>query len=824
MFFSVIVPVYNVEKYLRHCLDSLVAQTCGDREIIIIDDGSTDTSAAICDGYAQYPNTIIVHQANGGLAAARNAGLARATGQWVVFVDSDDWVASDLLERLQAYILATDADSYRFNDITTDAAGSEERATTLVSADTLFTLDDEQARFDYYRRYSVHIGCVWRRVYRRSIIEQHHLRFVDEKIVYAEDRLFNFEYMLYVRSVLLIAFAPYHYRLRDDSLARSTPSVVKLTRVFTLLEYAYNAVVRAGLTVYQERFVEIYFSTLNLFITHRVAELSPAEMRPIIASACRKAFHRRLFAALRGDKGQYVPPTHGMVWFDKRYGRRRRRWQWRLWLWRQALRYRWRRRLLEPMNYDCDSAHHVAYLINSKAACSSIRVSMTRRDDIPDDYSVFGMKKVLSLQTPLRDKEWYTFSFVRNPFARLVSCYESKYHEDRTRNSHALRRGYFDFDGYLEGYMRDDKGFEHFLRQVLTIPHRLANRHFRSQYRLLVGSDGKPVVDYIGRVETLAKDYEPLRQRYAFAPLKHYNKAHYGDWRDYYTRALAKQVYRKYKKDIVYFGYEAAYRALLAYCAHKEGAPRRSALSWALWIAKENIRYALRGELIVGMNYYLDPSQRVAYMAVPKAACSSIRVSMLRRDDIADDQSVHLSKNGYRCQQPLRRDGWFTFSFVRNPFARLVSCYESKYHDSFERNARARQRGYFDFDQYLDGYMQEDRGFAFFVRQVVRLPYRLANPHFRSQYHLLIGTDGKPVVDYIGKVETLEDDYEPIRQRYAFAPLKHYNVSDYGDWRDYYTTALAKQVYRKYKKDVVYFGYESAYRDLLAYCRAKEQG
>ncbi len=822
MFFSVVVPVYNVEKYLRQCLDSLVNQTCADRELIIIDDGSTDSSAAICDLYAHQPNTIVLHQPHQGLAAARNAGLQLSTGDWLLFVDSDDWVELNMFEQLQAYILATNADSYRFNSITTDEDGSILHEEHFVSEDTLFSLPDEQTLFNYLAKYIVYIGCVWRRVYRASIIHEHQLHFIDEKEVYAEDRLFNFHYLLHVHSTLLIAFAPYHYRLRPDSLARSTPSKDKLIRAFNLIEYAYKAVVQCELTYFQNNFFDLYFSTINLFINNRVADLSPEELRPIIQQACRNKFHQQNFKAICKQRQRYEKKTRGRLWFDKQFGKRRSTLQWKLFLICQSAKYKRKHQTLEPLNYDRDQENRVAYLINSKAACSTIRVSMIRKDNVPDDYSVFAMKKVLSLQKPLQDEGWFTFSFVRNPFARLVSCYESKYHEDRTRNSRALQRGFLDLSLYLDGYMSQDKGFEHFIRQVLSIPHRLANRHFRSQYRLLVGKDGKPVVDFIGKVEHLAKDYEPIRERYGFGQLKHYNKANYGDWRDYYTAALARRVYRKYKKDVQYFGYEQTYRDLLAYCAHKEGAPRMSRLYWALWIMKENIKYALKGELLVGLNYYRDEQQRVAYMVVPKAACSSIRVSMLRRDDIPDDQSVHLIKNNLRQQQPFRDEGWFTFSFVRNPFERLVSCYEGKYHDTFERNARARQQGFFDFDKYLNGYMQEDKGFEHFVRQVVSLPFRLANPHFRSQYQLLIGKDGKPLVDYIGKVENIENDYEAIRVRYGFAPLKHYNKFNYGDWRDYYTTALARRVYRKYKKDVEYFGYEQEYSALLAYC--KERG
>lgn len=98
---SVIVPIYNVEPYLRQCLDSIVNQTYRNLEIILVDDGSPDNCGAICDEYAEKDERIfVVHKQNGGLSAARNDGIARATGEWITFVDSDDWCDTDYYEQL----------------------------------------------------------------------------------------------------------------------------------------------------------------------------------------------------------------------------------------------------------------------------------------------------------------------------------------------------------------------------------------------------------------------------------------------------------------------------------------------------------------------------------------------------------------------------------------------------------------------------------------------------------------------------------------------------------------------------------------------------
>lgn len=104
MLFSIVVPVYNVEKYLNRCVDSLIGQTFGEIEIILVDDGSKDGSPKICDEYAKKDKRIkVIHKPNGGLSDARNTGLIRATGDYVLFVDSDDWLTADAVEKFAVF-------------------------------------------------------------------------------------------------------------------------------------------------------------------------------------------------------------------------------------------------------------------------------------------------------------------------------------------------------------------------------------------------------------------------------------------------------------------------------------------------------------------------------------------------------------------------------------------------------------------------------------------------------------------------------------------------------------------------------------------------
>ena len=108
---SVIVPVYKVEQYLRKCVDSIIKQTYSNLEIILIDDGSPDNCPIICDEYAMKDNRVVViHKKNGGLSDARNVGIAKSTGKYITFVDSDDYISSDYIEYLYKLILSANGD------------------------------------------------------------------------------------------------------------------------------------------------------------------------------------------------------------------------------------------------------------------------------------------------------------------------------------------------------------------------------------------------------------------------------------------------------------------------------------------------------------------------------------------------------------------------------------------------------------------------------------------------------------------------------------------------------------------------------------------
>ena len=208
MKFSVIVPVYNVEAYLDDCLRSLRTQDYSDYEVICVNDGSTDSSRKILTAWEKrMPLMRVIDRANGGLSAARNTGLAAATGDYVVFADSDDWVEPTMLNRL--------AEEANGEDMICFAC----RRTDNNAHDTLHP--EQSGGWEYYNRHAlehreVAFVCVWHRCYRREFLIENGLRF-REGILH-EDNEFTPRTCLKAKKVTVIPDVLYNYRVRPGSI------------------------------------------------------------------------------------------------------------------------------------------------------------------------------------------------------------------------------------------------------------------------------------------------------------------------------------------------------------------------------------------------------------------------------------------------------------------------------------------------------------------------------------------------------------------------------------------------------------------------------
>lgn len=218
---SVIIPVFNVEKYLTKCLESIVNQTFKDIEIICIDDGSTDNSLKILNDYAQKDNRIkVISKPNGGLFSARHIGIETAKGEYILFVDSDDWIDTTLIEKAYKKITETNTDVVIFGAYTVKNNSSSNGMYSVNKIPKKFknkilTLDD------YKNNIFKFCPTAWSKLYRKDFIAVNNIRF--QEIKQGEDQLFYIHTMLKAKSIYILDENLYYYvKNREGSLTNNS--------------------------------------------------------------------------------------------------------------------------------------------------------------------------------------------------------------------------------------------------------------------------------------------------------------------------------------------------------------------------------------------------------------------------------------------------------------------------------------------------------------------------------------------------------------------------------------------------------------------------
>ncbi len=254
---SIIVPVYNAQSTLHRCVDSILKQTYRDFELLLVDDGSKDGSGAICDAYAaKDPRITVFHKENGGVSAARNTALDHARGEYLQFLDSDDWITPDATQRLvqAAQEHGTDmviSDFYRVVDDRVSIKGDIDDDIVLSREEFAAHMMENPADFYY--------GVLWNKLYRRAIIEEHHLR-MNPSISWCEDFMFNLEYIRYAERFYALRAPLYYYVKTKGSLATQGANISTTIQMkLTVFEY-YNQLYKDILDEeeYQKRRLKVY--------------------------------------------------------------------------------------------------------------------------------------------------------------------------------------------------------------------------------------------------------------------------------------------------------------------------------------------------------------------------------------------------------------------------------------------------------------------------------------------------------------------------------------------------------------------------------------
>lgn len=214
---SIIIPVFKVEEYLDKCIESIIAQTYKNIEVILVDDGSPDTCPQMCDAWAKKDSRIrVVHKKNGGLADARNAGMQQMSGQYFMFADSDDWMEPDMISFLYTLITEYDADMARCGFYFNYEAENREENLFSQNAGTICMEYNEQLA-DLVVGGHVS-GVVWNKLYKTETLGD--IRF-DKADGCAEDIMFNYRALRKNIKTAYLDAAKYHYVLRDNSITNS---------------------------------------------------------------------------------------------------------------------------------------------------------------------------------------------------------------------------------------------------------------------------------------------------------------------------------------------------------------------------------------------------------------------------------------------------------------------------------------------------------------------------------------------------------------------------------------------------------------------------
>ena len=206
---SIVIPIYNAEKYLYECLKSVKQQTYTNIEVLMINDGSTDNSENICKDFLKDKRFKLINKKNGGVSSARNIGIEKCNGDYILFVDADDWCKKDLLQQTMEYNNTYEMICFSYFKAYKDINIKEELKVEQNSDIKKEILINKTIG-----------GYLWNKVFKVQIIKEHNIKF-NENISYCEDLLFIKQYIEYVKKVKYLNIPLYYYRIRKGSVSNN---------------------------------------------------------------------------------------------------------------------------------------------------------------------------------------------------------------------------------------------------------------------------------------------------------------------------------------------------------------------------------------------------------------------------------------------------------------------------------------------------------------------------------------------------------------------------------------------------------------------------
>lgn len=254
---SIIVPVYNAQKTIARCIESILNQDYKDFELLLIDDGSKDDSGNICDGYAGQDERVrVIHKENSGVSDTRNLALKEAVGEYLQFLDADDWITPNATRLLVESMENNNcdmviADFYRVIGERLSHKGSIDEDGVLSRENFANLMMENPADFYY--------GVLWNKLYKKEIIEKHHLN-MNPKISWCEDFMFNLEYIRYCENIYVLQVPIYYYVKTKGSLVSQSMTLAKTIRTKLMVFEYYNEFYKQVLSEeeYEKKRLQIY--------------------------------------------------------------------------------------------------------------------------------------------------------------------------------------------------------------------------------------------------------------------------------------------------------------------------------------------------------------------------------------------------------------------------------------------------------------------------------------------------------------------------------------------------------------------------------------
>lgn len=305
---TMIVPVYDAGTYLRRCLDSILAQTLADWELILVDDGSRDASGAICDEYAGRDARVrVIHKENAGVSSARNAGLAAAGGAYIGFVDADDWIEPEMFEALLERAEETGADIVMCDAVTVYSDGKTE-PDTITRLPESVTLNHQDMTAGILLELA---GAVWRCIYRAELVQSRRLRF-PPGVKFSEDRIFNLYAMGYANRLCYLKQSYYNRFVNCESAVHrfhadyfeACKKAAKGTQEAIKAAWDNDEACQAA---YLGQFITGALGAVNNYY-YKTSTLNPAERRAAVRAICEDEDIRSAItkSGCGGQRGRWI--------------------------------------------------------------------------------------------------------------------------------------------------------------------------------------------------------------------------------------------------------------------------------------------------------------------------------------------------------------------------------------------------------------------------------------------------------------------------------------------------------------------------------------